>query len=398
MSKRWILAGSVDQTIDIFVPDSSSPVGAGLSGLVYNTANLACYYRKGTTGAATQLALATLATIGTAHSDGGFKEVEATNMKGVYRLDLSDTMVATAGMLTIYLFGAANMAPVVLEIEVVAVNIFDAMRLGLSALPNVSAGAVGGLPLVTTSVLRVSYASGPTLYGLMHTTAGLVWRGGANAFVAFASNWTEYATAITFTETSSSGNYVAAMSGALAAAITDGKYLMDVRRRVSGSAAITDTRLGVYEVEVKAGAFVGLRYLGGETNALNNIAASQVWQELHTGPQIVYSFGELLATMLDNTISSRALPGALKKNTSFNNFCFVMTDSTNHAPVTGKTVTATRSLDGAGFAACANAVTELANGVYKINLAAGDVNGNMVVLRFTATGCDDLLLPIIPQP
>ena len=133
MSKREILAGATDQTIDVFVLDSSSTTGQGLAGLVYNTASLACYYRKGATGSATALTLATQ-TVGGAHSDGGFVEIQATNMKGVYRLDLSDTIVAAAGMVTVYLYGAANMAPVVLEIEVVAVDKFNATSLGLGNL------------------------------------------------------------------------------------------------------------------------------------------------------------------------------------------------------------------------------------------------------------------------
>jgi hypothetical protein len=115
--------------------------------LAYNTASLKCYYRKGATGAATELALATQ-TVAGAHSDGGFVEIDATNMKGVYRLDLSDTMVLAAPYVTIYLYGATNMAPVVLELEIVAFNPFDSVRLGLTALPNAVPAANGGLPTV----------------------------------------------------------------------------------------------------------------------------------------------------------------------------------------------------------------------------------------------------------
>lgn len=88
----------------------------------------------------------------------------------------------------------------------------------------------------------------------------------------------------------------------------------------------------------------------------------------------------------------------MKKNVAFNSFMFVMTDATTHAPATGLTVTATRSIDGAAFASCANSVSEVANGVYKINLANTDLNGNNITLRFTATGADDRLLTLITQP
>lgn len=144
MAKRAIKAGSTDQTIDVFIPSSASTTGAGLTGLVYNSAGLTCYYRKGATGSATALTLATQ-TVGGAHSDGGFVEVDATNMPGVYRLDLSDTIVASAGMVTLLLKGATNMAPVPVELEVVAYDPFDSVRLGLTALPNAAAEAAGGL-------------------------------------------------------------------------------------------------------------------------------------------------------------------------------------------------------------------------------------------------------------
>lgn len=84
-----------------------------------------------------------------------------------------------------------------------------------------------------------------------------------------------------------------------------------------------------------------------------------------------------------------------KKNTALAKFEFPMTDSTTHAPKTGVTVTATRSIDGGAFASCANAVTELANGIYYIDLAATDLNGNVITLRFTGTASDDRLITII---
>jgi hypothetical protein len=144
VAKREILAGATDQTIDIFIRDSSSTTGGGLTGLAYNTSSLTCYYRKGATGTPTALTLATQ-TVGGAHSDGGFVAVDGTHCPGQYRLDLSDTIVATAGMVTLYLQGATNMAPTVAEIEVVAVNKFDGVRMGMTALPNAAAEAAGGL-------------------------------------------------------------------------------------------------------------------------------------------------------------------------------------------------------------------------------------------------------------
>ena len=67
-----------------------------------------------------------------AHSDGGFVEVDATNMPGVYRLDLPDAVCATGvNSVVVMLKGAANMAPLLLEIQLTDFDLNDAS-------PNVS--------------------------------------------------------------------------------------------------------------------------------------------------------------------------------------------------------------------------------------------------------------------
>jgi hypothetical protein len=84
-------------------------------------------------------------------------------------------------------------------------------------------------------------------------------------------------------------------------------------------------------------------------------------------------------------------------NVALNNFEFVMVDSTG-APRTGLTVAATRSIDGGVLASCANAVSEVSSGIYKINLATSDLNGSVITLRFTATGAQDRLITVITTP
>ena len=89
----------------------------------------------------------------------------------------------------------------------------------------------------------------------------------------------------------------------------------------------------------------------------------------------------------------------LKKNQALAKFEFLMTDSTTHNPATGKTVTVTRSIDGAAFGAGAlSAVTEVSAGIYYVDFAASDLNGNVVTLRATASGCDDLFVTVTLEP
>ena len=92
-------------------------------------------------------------------------------------------------------------------------------------------------------------------------------------------------------------------------------------------------------------------------------------------------------------------PNRITKNTALSAFMFKMVDATDgYTAETGVTVTATRSLDGAAFASCANSATEVASGWYKIDLATTDLNANTVVLRFTGTGCRTTECKIVTQP
>lgn len=98
-------------------------------------------------------------------------------------------------------------------------------------------------------------------------------------------------------------------------------------------------------------------------------------------------------------IADRALPPQVRKNTALNNFEFLMVDATDmKTEETGLTVTAARSIDGGAFASCTNSVSEVGNGIYKINLSAADLNGDYVTLRFTATGAATRIVPFATQP
>lgn len=136
-------AGATSQSIPVSIQDSSSTTGAGLSGLAFNTAGLTAYYLRAG-GSPTAITLATLAAINSAYSSGGFKEADATNMKGVYRLDLPDAaMAAGAAWVAIYLYGATNMVPVRALIFLTAVDHQSATAF-VSSVPAV-VGAVGSV-------------------------------------------------------------------------------------------------------------------------------------------------------------------------------------------------------------------------------------------------------------
>lgn len=142
-----IPAGSTDVKLTVFVESES---GAPLTGLVYNSSGLTCYTARA--GAvAGQLNLATQTVTG-AHSDGGFVEIDATNMPGWYRLDLADDLVAAGVKFAgICLKGASNMQPCE-----IGVRVHEAVAVDLT-------GALGASPWNATTIadaLKSAWARG----------------------------------------------------------------------------------------------------------------------------------------------------------------------------------------------------------------------------------------------
>lgn len=125
MAKLSILAGATGQSVNVFIQDTSKTNGSGLTGLVFNSSGLIGYYTfAGTNTTATSITLATLAAVNSSYSSGGFKEIDATHMPGVYRFDIPNATLAAASgrSVLIMLSGSANMAPVLVEIELTAVD------------------------------------------------------------------------------------------------------------------------------------------------------------------------------------------------------------------------------------------------------------------------------------
>ena len=113
--KKLIASGSTSQRVQVFIQNSASLVGAGLGGLVYNTSGLTAYYFRDGDSSTTAISLVT-ATLGT-WASGGFVAVDGTNLPGVYEIGLPNACFGSGGSCVVYLQGAANMVPCVLEIQ-----------------------------------------------------------------------------------------------------------------------------------------------------------------------------------------------------------------------------------------------------------------------------------------
>ena len=125
MAWRRIVAGSTSVLVEFPVYDSSSTIGALLAGLTYNSSGLTAYYYRSGAASSTSMSLATM-TMGT-WATLGFVAVDGTNMPGLYQLGIPNAALTSgATAVTIYLKGATNMVPVVLEIELTSVADYPA--------------------------------------------------------------------------------------------------------------------------------------------------------------------------------------------------------------------------------------------------------------------------------
>lgn len=148
--KLKIKGGTVSRIARVFIQDATSTSGAGLTGLTFSTSGLKWYYSRVGDSGSTALTPVT-ATVGT-FASAGFVAVDGTNLPGVYEIGLPNAALASgASAVHLMLYGAANMVPVPIEIELDAVDYQNAVTYGLSSLPNATAGANGGLPLANSS-------------------------------------------------------------------------------------------------------------------------------------------------------------------------------------------------------------------------------------------------------
>jgi hypothetical protein len=241
VAKQLVQLNNTSRTEYVFIQDSSSTTGAGLTGLTYLSAGLSLTYvvERGTAGS---LGLALLASASAAWASGGFVAVDAALMPGVYRLDIPNVVFATADKAVVMLKGATNMAPVVLEYQIVGFNPDDAVRLGLTAIPNVAQGTTGSLPT-----------------------------GNATGQVTVATNNDKTGYALSGTQTFNvTGNITGNLSGSVGSigtgGITSGSFATDsITATAIAADAITSSELATSAIDEIADGFLNRNIGGGSS-------------------------------------------------------------------------------------------------------------------------------------
>jgi hypothetical protein len=147
--------------------------------------------------------------------------------------------------------------------------------------------------------------------------------------------------------------------------------------------AITEVDYGWYKFT-----WSGSDVLVGVIDAGENLADIDRFIPVDLGPED--SFLSLIKLKTDS------LPSGIHRNQDLNNFEFLMVSTVDH--VTAKPrlhVTASRSIDGSGFSPCVHMVTEVGSGIYKIDLAAADLNGVVITFIFEAPLADARILTVV---
>lgn len=109
--------GATSQILDISVPDPASTNNGGLTGIVFNSAGLTCYYHRNVDAAPVNVPLRSM-TAGTFIASG-FVEVANNAMPGIYQVCLPDAAWASGTQTAIYLYGVANMPYVKVNVPIV---------------------------------------------------------------------------------------------------------------------------------------------------------------------------------------------------------------------------------------------------------------------------------------
>lgn len=268
MAKQLVQINNTSRTEYVFIQNSSVSTGAGLTGLLFNSAGLTAH-RCIERGAATSITLVTQTATG-AYTSGGFCAVENTSMPGLYRFDVPNDCFSTAGSdkVVIMLKGATNMAPVLLEYQVVAFNPDDAVRLGLTAIPNVAQGTIGSLPTGNaTGAVTVVTNNDKTGYALSGTQT-------FNVTGNITGNLSGSVGSVTGNVTGSVGSVTGSVAGSVGSIASGGITTASFAAGAINAAAIATDAIGSDELAATATAEIADAILARNLDSSGNEAST----------------------------------------------------------------------------------------------------------------------------
>lgn len=274
MAKLSRKAGSTAQSLYVFLKDSAVTTGAGKTGIAFNAAGLTAHYTR-PRAAPVAIALVTQTPTG-AYASGGFVEVDAVNVPGLYRVDVPDAALAAgADAVTLLIKGAAGLATFADEVELTAVdNQSTSFNLSIAKTTNVtgfndiaatavvSGGAIntaGGAVSTVTTTGTVTTVSDKTGYSLTQAFP-------AN-FATLGINATGHVSRVTLADT------VTALAGHTA---QTGDSFARLGLNGAGLTAIGDARLANLDAAVSTRSVYAGGAVASVTGAVGSVAGNVV--------------------------------------------------------------------------------------------------------------------------
>lgn len=362
------------------------------------------------------------------------------NDAGMMQLELSAANTNRVGRMLLSITDAANHVPVFHEFFVLPQAIYDWftgvivplpanvtqllgtawLTPGTAGTPDVNAKQLGAAPVTATTSVTFSAAS--TVASTTNITAGtMTTTTNLTNLPAITANWltaagvaadagTEIASAVwdmDATAHQTQGTFGQAIGDPAAdtntlykAVVTDatgatvGVDVVDLKTQVgTAGAGLTAIDLPNQTMDIVGNITGNLSgSVGSVTGAVGSVTGAVGSVTGNVGGNVVGSVASVTAAV--------GITSNVKKNQALAKVMFLITDSTGHAPKTSAaSIVATRSIDGGAFAAgTLSAVTEVSNGIYYVDFASGDLNGNVITLRVTSTSNDDVFMTIITAP
>ena len=179
--------------------NSSVSTGAGLTGLTSASSGLRIATAADNEQTSTAYTVAgstieTITTLGTYAAPTAtkcrFKEYDATNHPGIYEVQIADARyaVSNAKSIMISINGATNLVECDVVIPLRSLDPYDAVRAGLTALPNVASGSAGAIITSGSGTAQLNVASG----NLSGTVTALVTSMGNSLMSALKNGKTFY--------------------------------------------------------------------------------------------------------------------------------------------------------------------------------------------------------------
>ena len=155
--KLTLHRGITAKIIRLFIQDVTKADGSGLSKLTSAALGLSAYFIREGDSAPTAISM-TSGVVGT-WSSGGFAEVDASAMPGIYELGLPNAALSAGESTVVMLKGADAMAPCLLEIELDAIDYQQA----IPTAAGIKAQVVAALSSDQQSELSVIPSATPTI-------------------------------------------------------------------------------------------------------------------------------------------------------------------------------------------------------------------------------------------